>query len=285
MNNTHSGAVVVGYDGSPDAKRALSWAESFARTKHRPLRVLVATADTRLRQLTELDQDWERLRISDLEADARQSVAGLDLGDVDLVTVEAGPAPALIMGVDHSSVLVLGSRGHGRVADAFVGSVSQHVTRHAPCPVVVVRESSNPDAKRVVVGVDGSVGAEPALEFAFDFAGSFLAPLTAIHVLQSTSPGPPYASRFVSDWYTRAVSAVEPVVGESLAKYAEKFPDVEVTREVVAGTVGRVLSDASEQAALLVVGSRGRGAFTSLLLGSVGQSVLNHARCPVVVAR
>lgn len=280
-----SSKVIACYDGSPDAKRALTWAVDFARTKDRPLRVIMATGDLRLRQVTELDQEWERTRVADLSKDAHEAVAAVQLDDVELESVEAGPAPALILATDPSCVIVLGSRGHGRLAGALVGSVSQHVTQHAPCPVVVVREQSNPEENRVVVGVDGSSGCEPALEFAFDYADSYGVPLTAIHVLQTLSPGPPYASRYVSDRFATEISHAEPIITEALARHVEEHPHVAMSREIVAGSVGRVLADASEQAALLVVGSRGRGAFTSLLLGSVGHAVLHNARCPVVIAR
>jgi len=182
-------------------------------------------------------------------------------------------------------VIVLGSRGHGRIAGALAGSVTQHVTYHAPCTVVVVREQSNPDAKRVVVGVDGSEECKPALDFAFSYADRTGAPLTAVHVLHTLAPGPPYASRYVGDRYAGELSKAEPIIDEFLSLHVRKHPGVDVSREIVAGSIGRVLCDASEQAALLVVGSRGRGAFQSLLLGSVGQAVLHNSRCPVVIAR
>ncbi len=285
MASTFSGTVIVGYDGSPDAKRALTWAAEFARMKDMPLRAVVALGDLRLRQVTELDQEWERFRVDELTADARGAVAELSLDDVALDVVESAPAVALMVDADETSVIVLGSRGHGRITGALIGSVTQHVTQHAPCTVVVVREQSNPDENRVVVGIDLSAGSEPALTFAFDYAARKAAPLTTVHVLQSLVPGPPYASRFVSDQYARELGSAEPAIAQALSGYIEKFPDVEVSQEIVAGSVGRVLSDASEQAGLVVVGSRGRGAFESLLLGSVGQNLLHHARCPVVIAR
>lgn len=280
-----AGTVIVGYDGSPDAKRALAWANGLAKQLGAPLRVVVATGDMRLRQVTELDQEWERHRLAELVADARAAVAAVPLPRESLELVDAGPAPALIAGADRSSVIVVGSRGHGRVSGALSGSVTGHVARHAPCTVVVVREQSSPEATRVVVGVDASEGAEPALRFAFEHAERSGAPLTALHVLQTWAPGPPYASRFVSDRFTHALAEAEPMIDRALEAHASRHPSVPVERQVVAGTVGRVLSDASEEAALLVVGSRGRGAFASMLLGSVAQSVLHHAHCPVVVAR
>lgn len=279
------GSVIVGYDGSPDAKRALAWGAELARSTSAPLRVVVATGDMRLRQVTELDQEWERARIAELTADARAAASAVALDEDGLTFVDAGPAPALIVDADPTSVIVLGSRGHGRVAGALIGSVTQHVAYHAPCTVVVVREQSNPEETRVVVGVDGSEDCKPALAFAFAYAERAAAPLTALHVLQTLSPGPPYASRYVGDRYARELGKAEPIIEESLAEDVRRHPGVDLSREIVAGSIGRVLCDASEQAALLVVGSRGRGAFQSLLLGSVGQTVLHRARCPVVIAR
>lgn len=285
MADRYPESVIVGYDGSPDAKRALRWAAEFAQGRRSRLRVVVATGDVRLRQVTELDQEWERSRTAELTTDAREAVAGLGTEDAALDVVEAGPAAALVVAADPTSLIVLGSRGHGRIAGALVGSVSQHVADHAPCSVVVVREQSSPDETRVVVGVDGSKGCEPAVQFAFDYADERGAPLTALHVLQTAVPGPPYASRFVGDRYAGDIAKAEPIIVESLATYVDTYPKVTVDRQIVAGSVGRVLSDASEQAALLVVGARGRGAFEALLLGSVGRAVLHHARCPVVIAR
>jgi nucleotide-binding universal stress UspA family protein len=212
-------------------------------------------------------------------------VAALPLPPETLELVDAGPAPALIAGADRSSVVVLGSRGHGRVSGALTGSVSQHVAINAPCSVVVVREQSSPESKRVVVGVDASEGGGPALRFAFEHAERTGAELTAVHVLQTWAAGPPYASRYVSDRFAHTVAQAEPLIDQALSADALKHPSVVVDRQVVAGSVGRVLSDASEEASLLVVGSRGRGAFASMLLGSVALSVLHHARCPVVIAR
>jgi len=181
---------------------------------------------------------------------------------------------------------VVGARGHGAVTGLLLGSVSQHVSRHAPCPVVVVREQADPKARRIVVGVDGSPSGDNAIGFAFDAASRNEAPLVAIHawhdVTASRVVGPSYAA--LANVAER-IAAGERLLAEALAGWAEKYPDVTVTREAIPVHPARVLADATEHAALVVVGSRGRGEFTGLLLGSVSQAVLHHARCPVAVAR
>jgi nucleotide-binding universal stress UspA family protein len=75
------------------------------------------------------------------------------------------------------------------------------------------------------------------------------------------------------------------VLGEALAGQAVDHPDVKVTEQLVHGPAANALLDASRTAQLLVVGSRGRGAFRGLLLGSVSRAVLHHTECPVAVVR
>jgi nucleotide-binding universal stress UspA family protein len=75
----------------------------------------------------------------------------------------------------------------------------------------------------------------------------------------------------------------ELALAESLAGWSEKYPDVEVDRRVVLGQPVQTLVDAADGAQLLVVGSRGRGAVRSALLGSVSHGVAHLATCPVAV--
>jgi nucleotide-binding universal stress UspA family protein len=70
-----------------------------------------------------------------------------------------------------------------------------------------------------------------------------------------------------------------------IAPWAEKFPDVVVEPAVVGGHPVRVLTDLSRTAQLLVVGTRGQGGFTGLLLGAVSLQLLHHADCPVLIVR
>lgn len=285
MSTDGSAKVIAGYDGSPDAKRALAWAADLARSKKAPLRVVVAMGDFRVRRVTELDVEWERVHEADLTADAQAAVAALGLEDASLEVSHYGPAPAVLDEADETSVIVMGSRGHGRLASAFVGSVSQHIAQHSPCTVVVVREASDPHQDTVVVGVDGSDGCRPALDFAFEHASRTGAPVTALYVSESLRGRVGRAREQAVSPEDTELTAAEPIVAEALKPYTEKYPDVPVHRELTYGSAVRSLSDASEHAALVVVGSRGRGAFESLLLGSVGQGLLHHAHCPVVIAR
>ena len=200
-----------------------------------------------------------------------------------------GFAPTtLIAASKFAGILVTGSHGHSAIPDALIGSVSQQVAIHSSCPVVVVRETSNPDAAAsgdVVVGVDGSEASEPTLGYGFAYAASTGGSLIAVHTwwwepLEGTSLGEPW----MGDW-TEIASQETTVVSESLAGWSEEYPDVPVRSRIVRGDPVVKLLDQSRGASLLVVGSRGRGGFIGLLLGSVSRRVLKRATCPVAVVR
>ncbi len=129
----------------------------------------------------------------------------------------------------------------------------------------------------VVVGVDGSEASRAALKWAADYARKYDLPLEAVIAWDF---GPYYGypvpdfDQELRSWATDSIAdAVREVLGE----------DAEVTQHVVRGQSAPALLEAAKSASLLVVGTRGRGAFAGMLLGSVSQHVVSHASCPVVV--
>jgi nucleotide-binding universal stress UspA family protein len=269
--------IVVGYDGSSDSELALDWADELAAEQGRPLRVLISEVDPT--QVLEATSEWHAAKMAELEADAKDRLAGARTEDTVLELVQVPPAQALIDASAHAVAVVVGARGHSLLSGVVLGSVSQHVTRHASCPVVVTRPPYQPDSRRVVVGVDGSTGSRKALEFAFDHASHSGSSVTAIHAWRNLARG------FPGSGLIEEIQAAERVLAEALAGFADLYPDVEVTTEAIPMAPQRALADASTAAELVVVGSRGLGAFAGLLLGSVGQSVLHHGHCPVAVVR
>lgn len=275
--------VVVGFDGSPEAQQALEWAIGAARRHAVPVHALVASGEAfypgyspLMVPGSELARDWADL------ADDTLRRAGVE-HSVDVR--EQRPSEALVRESTPTTLTVVGARGHGRVAGLMLGSVSQHVATHAAGPVAVVRGTEEHAADRIVVGVDGSEGSRRALELALaeaDLTGRAVTALYAFRI--NPVPGrelgpqdPPRGSAQV--WES------DRWVAEAVAGAQDKFPDVELTREAVPVPAGRALADASTTADLVVIGARGRGAFTGLLLGSVTRSVLHHATCTVLVAR
>jgi nucleotide-binding universal stress UspA family protein len=138
----------------------------------------------------------------------------------------------------------------------------------------------------LVVGVDGSESSRRALEWALEESRLRKLELTAIgvvqiHLVALSVPGYPYADeRYIDDLLADTQKLVANQVDQ-----VGPGPEVKVTSRAVLGSPAEVLVDASAQAEMLVVGSRGRGGFSGLLLGSVSQQCVSHARCPVVVMR
>ncbi len=131
--------------------------------------------------------------------------------------------------------------------------------------------------ERIVVGVDGSEGAQQALEWAVDEARSRQATVEAVYAWHQLAVAPTHIAGDVAYFAGKAME----VVDAALASADTAGLDVE--RKVIAGSPAQALLHESRKADLLVVGSRGRGGFTGLLLGSVSQQVAHHARCPLVI--
>jgi nucleotide-binding universal stress UspA family protein len=284
-------AIVVGIDGSANSDAALDWAVSEASARH--LRLHLFSAGVRqipggdaIYNDSELDAAVTRQalaaadeRLAAASARARERSPDLDITIQSAVDRAAG---GLVELSSHADTLVLGRSGHGRVVGALLGSLTQQVVTHAECPVVVVQATSGDPAKArgVVVGIDGSAGSELALGYAFEQASWRGVHLDVVHAWWTTVPGG-LTQDVVADQVTRE----RLTFSEALVAWSEKFPEVEVRESLPMGPIVLTLTEAAENAELLVVGSRGRGGFRSLLLGSVSQGVLQHAACAVAVVR
>jgi nucleotide-binding universal stress UspA family protein len=279
------GHVLLAFDGSPDAERAVPWAVRTAHDLGCPLSVV--TARDLSRQWAAIgggSQEWNDI------ADERLGRAGelvREHGGVptQLVATRQAPVEALRQLSATTRMVVLGARGHTRIGGTVLGSVSQHVAQHASCSVAVVREPALAQAQDVVVGVDDSEECQAAVGLAFEIAAARQVPLTAVFGWHPSYGERPYGRLPLSDEVVDHVHAGEQVVAAAIAPWQERFADVEVVIEAVPIHPSRLLGDASSHHGLVVVGSRGRGAFAGMLLGSVGQAVLAHAHCPVIVAR
>jgi nucleotide-binding universal stress UspA family protein len=186
-------------------------------------------------------------------------------------------------------MVVLGSRGLGGFTGLLVGSTAVSLAAYGQCPVAVVRGRTladpPPGSGPVVVGVDGSPTSEGAIEVAFDEASFRGVGLVAVHTWSDVTVGSAFDIAAVSlDW--QAVETDEQrLLAERLAGWQEKYPDVRVHRVVTRDRPVRSLLAQAGNAQLLVVGSRGRGGFAGMVLGSTSQALLHHAPCPVLVVR
>jgi nucleotide-binding universal stress UspA family protein len=137
----------------------------------------------------------------------------------------------------------------------------------------------------IVVGVDGSPGSRAALHWAHAEARLRATTLTAVSVWQIAmmTTMPSFGAMAPVDDLTDAAEAALLAVLDEEDVHATD--DVPVESVVTEGAAAPALIEVARDADLLVVGSRGHGGFTGVLLGSVSQHCVNHATCPVVVVR
>ncbi len=285
--------LVVGVDGSPHSVLALDWAAADAALRGAPLVVLQAySPDHPAVRSAGPGEPVPPQPSSVLRRVAEESCAEA----VDRVrgahptlvvtgrTVAADPGDAVVGASTDADLVVVGARGVSTVRGLLMGSVSSYVTHRAHCPVVVVREAPSRTVAdlRVVVGVDGSAGSTAALRFAFETAARRQAGLTVVHAWALDVDAASAALAWSVDW-REAEELERAMVAVAVAGVAAEYPAVEVRRHVVRGQAVAELVQHSENAALLVVGTRGRGGLKGLVLGSVSMGVLHDAHCPVAV--
>jgi nucleotide-binding universal stress UspA family protein len=280
--------IVVGADGSEHSLRAVQWAADEAARRAAALRIVYAMApwlfDTPVDPRVAAVRDWLReggQEIVDRAVDrARSRAPGLV---VSAELVPGGPARALLTAARDATMVVVGGQGAGGLTGLLLGSVALQVVSHAPCAAVVVR-SLEPEVNReIVVGVDGSPSCTGAIGFAFQEAALRLARLRAVLAWSHpASAGRGDVQPLVYD-VELVAGDEERVLVECLAGWRERFPDVEVVHDVIQARPIRALAGASAGADLLVVGTRGRGGFAGLILGSVSHAMLHRAHCPVAI--
>ncbi|ADD43317.1 universal stress protein [Stackebrandtia nassauensis] len=283
-------SVMVGFDGSQHSQVAVNWAAQEAQLRRRPLVIVHAflvlgplppeSAQAHTRALRAVVGDLVEAEVERV----RELAPGIDVSGRIVSGITA--SVELIEASRDAELLVVGSRGRGAFTELLLGSTASQVAAHALCPAVVVRgpatgDTADPD--RVVVGVDGSPLAQAALRFGFEEASLRGARLIAVHAWKhpvSTEPGDMLPLVYDID----ALAADEErLLAESLAGWQSKYPDVPVERVCERSDVRRLLKEKSAGARLLVLGSRGHGGFTGLLMGSTTQAMVHHAEAPVAI--
>lgn len=205
--------------------------------------------------------------------------------DVTVEVVEGPAGQVLVQASQDAALLVVGGRGHGPLTSALLGSASAHALHHAECPVMVVPEhGALPGGYgKVVVGADGSEASRTALRWAHRVAEEQGCPLLVVHAwLLATVPAGPAV--FVGPELVTFEKASQEWLDNEV-RSALGDTAVEVRTELTQGTATQVLLDAAGAEDLLVLGSRGRGGFTGLHLGSVSSQCARHAHGVVVVLR
>lgn len=277
--------IVLGIDASPESTEALDWARNFAGADDR----VVVVHAWRAPVVTEFDAAIDP---SGIERDAIDRVAERlgEIGDDRLVPRirEGHPGQVIVAEGEDADLIVVGHRGDSRVS-MMLGSTANYVLHHTTRPVVVVRGDHRESIRNVVVGVDDDDGLELdgpaspsmcALRWAYSIPG-----VREIRVVHSWSLPALAAGALVgSAAYIQPMNeAAEVVIERAIAAAGPAPQGVEVIPEVRRGPGSYSLIKESETADLVVVGTRGKGGFAELLLGSTTAAVAAHSHAPVAV--
>ncbi|MEQ6903439.1 universal stress protein [Nocardioides sp. YIM 152588] len=277
--------VVVGIDGSGRALRALIWGARDAFLHALPLRIVHTLpryeADFPLFPPGRFEVAEGRAREAVAEAVALVEQAYPDVR-IETATPMSSPAAALVEASGTAHAVVLGSKGDN-VGNLLLGSTALQVVGHTDCPVVVVGHVSA-GHDRVAVGTDGSANSLPALAYAFDQAQLRGAELRVVSALGLPQGWPRHLLRPLPE-DDDEVAARRAEIEAQVAPLLERHPGVKVTLDVHRLDPLETLEIASHHADLLVLGSRGRGGFHGLALGSTTHQMLHFATCPVAVVR
>lgn len=264
------GSIVVGADGSKHAVRAVTWAAEQAALERRPLVVL--TAD---------DGAVHRTNAEALQL-ARDVAPGIDVVGL---TAASDPRSTLVELSRAAHLVVLGSRGRGTVRTMLLGSVSAAVSRLSSCPVVVCRpRAEEHHGKGVIVGADGTEASLAVLDFAFTQASLRGQALTVVHcVWDVVAAVAGLRNVRVEDVDLGPEDEAHLLLAESVAGFAEKYPDVPVTLRVTHGLVDDVLGGRTAAWDLVVVGRHPLDTVGRLVTGSIATAVLERAHTTVAV--
>ncbi|MEV0272182.1 universal stress protein [Hamadaea sp. NPDC050747] len=297
-SSTPVAPVVVGVDGSSSSLSAARYAAHLAELRDAPLSLVYGYEIPIYGYLPVAVADRYTVDDQAMRADAETMLASAvkqlkedhpGLADISARVVTGGAAGVLLEESRHAQVTVVGCRGLGGFAELLVGSVSAQVATHAHGPVVVVRPPAvsvargpeqpplalPPDGP-IVVGVDSSPGAQIALKWAVEEARRRDTSIIAVYAFPVGRDEPYFEVR-------QDEAVAEEILFDAVSPWRHQ-PGVDIeTRTVAAQHVEKAMIDQTLGAGLTVVGSRGGGGFTGLLLGSVSRALVHHAHGPVAV--
>lgn len=282
--------IIVGLDGSSNSTNALRWAAREGSLRKLPVEAVLAWS---LLDQHHVKPD-EGFNPHYLESDAAralkhyvdEALGEQASGAVKQTVVCDLPARALLQASASSDLLVVGARGRDGFKGLLFGSVAQQCLAHRTGPIAIIRDSHSADdersIERIVVGVDGSENSIRALRWASTEAQLRDAELHVVHAWHT-----PY-------WvgYPDVAGAYDPTPFEEAAVATLDGAIHQagvgglthpVKRTISTSGAAKAILAAAEDADLVVVGTRGLGGFTGLLLGSIGHQIAHHATCPVVL--
>ena len=279
-------AILVGVDGSHASYKATWWAANYAKHAGLTLQIVCAYSLPSYAAVS-FDATYtamgdDNAAHSDAQEILSKAKAIADEQGVEAATliVTGDPASVFVELSRNYNLIVIGNRGKGGLAERLLGTTSSSLPAYAYCPIVVVPYTDddgnlmhlNNTITKVAVGSDESKWGLKALDIAADFAtcwGAELDVISAVPNLKGVDGEDAIMESYKDDLEVR----IKPL--------QESHPDLKINKQIVSGPAVSALTKASYDHDVVVVGSRGRGGFTGLLLGSTSQGLLQHAVGPV----
>ena len=263
-------AILVGVDGSHASYKATWWAANYAKHAGLTLQIVCAYSLPSYAAVS-FDATYtamgdDNAAHSDAQEILSKAKAIADEQGVEAATliVTGDPASVFVELSRNYNLIVIGNRGKGGLAERLLGTTSSSLPAYAYCPIVVVPYTDD----------DGNLLHLKALDIAADFAtcwGAELDVISAVPNLKGVDGEDAVMESYKDDLEVR----IKPL--------QESHPDLKINKQIVSGPAVSALTKASYDHDVVVVGSRGRGGFTGLLLGSTSQGLLQHAVGPVYV--
>lgn len=278
---------IVGIDGSPESMAAAAWAGDDAAASDSEVHLLNVwrspASNVQFSPAPEGLRLWEEEQVRDAAKKLTEHHPQVKL---TMEQATGAPASALLDAATAADTIVIGSRALGGIAGFLYGSVGLHVVAHSDCPVVLVRAAGsepNRTGTEIVLALDLDRPSEAVTAFAFEEAAARSAALHVVHVWDVRrlyGYGGPILDRQMAEQLGRERA-------QQLALFLEPwragFAGVEVSEDVVTGSVSEGLVSAAQGSALLVAGRRRRRIPAGVRIGPATHAVVHHAPCPVAV--
>jgi nucleotide-binding universal stress UspA family protein len=297
-----AGKILLAVDGSEEAGLAAQAAVELCEKTGSELHVVhvgrgtrhvgdtgPVLLDPRTEELAQERLDQQAQALLDAEV---QKIEGLGGSVSRSHLLREHPADQIVRLAEEleARMVVMGSRGRGGIRRALMGSVSEDVVRHAHCPVFVARKFGGETLlpARIVLAVDGSPESDAAASIAAELANSADSELYLVHVAPNTHL--PYEHWYLAENVESYLEQAKKEARTFLEGQAERLragTEAQVHASLRLGSPETAIVEFADEvdAGMVILGSRGLGGIRRALMGGVSDSVVRHARCPVLVVR
>ena len=272
--------VIVAIDGGPGSRAAVDWVLERARTVRLSLE-LTTVVELGWAPAGGPEDDFHLVYERALSDAGRWLDAAAPTIKRTSVVRRGNPAEELVRASTTADLLVIGSSKTGFLSGAVYGTLPLRLAAHTRCPLVVVPVTWTPGGGPVVAGAEDDGTSNVALDLAAREAERRDVELIIVHAWNIPATIGLDDGAMIP--FDALREAHEEILARCTARIRDAHPGLQVAAVLEQRAAAPTLVDASRQAALLVVGTHGRGAVAGLILGSVSHDVLLNMPCPIAV--